>query len=166
MIACLVLLFAAAVGEAKPVWPGFLGGGATPLPADSVPLAWSPTDNVAWKAALPGHGQSSPVIHGDDVFVTAVEGPLQDTYHVLFLSLADGTEPWRHSLPSTAPVKNSLYVSRAAPTPAVDADRVYAFFESGDLVAVNRDGSVSWSRSLSHDYGPFKNEFGLAASVA
>jgi outer membrane protein assembly factor BamB len=162
----LAILLAAAVGEAAPLWPGFLGAGASPAPADSVPLAWSPTENIAWKAALPGHGQSSPVIHGDDVFVTAVEGPLKDTYHVLCLSLADGTERWRHSLPSTAPVKNSLYVSRAAPTPAVDADRIYAFFESGDLVAVNRDGSVAWSRSLSQDYGPFKNEFGLAASVA
>ncbi|MDA1038765.1 MAG: PQQ-binding-like beta-propeller repeat protein [Planctomycetota bacterium] len=57
-------------------------------------------------------------------------------------------------------------MSRAAPTPAVDANRIYAFFESGDLVAVNRDGSVAWSRSLAQDYGPFKNEFGLAASVA
>ena len=162
----LAILLAAAVGKAAPVWPGFLGAGASPPAADSLPLTWSPTENIAWKAALPGHGQSSPVIHGDRVFVTAVEGPMKDTYHVLCLSLADGTERWRYSLPSTAPTKNSLYVSRAAPTPAVDADRVYAFFESGDLVAVNRDGSVAWSRSLSQDYGPFKNEFGLAASVA
>ncbi len=162
----LAMLLAAAVAEAAPQWPGFLGAGATPSAADSLPLTWSPTENIAWKVALPGHGQSSPVIYGDNVFVTAVEGPLKDTYHVLCLSLADGTERWRHSLPSTAPVKNSLYVSRAAPTPAVDTDRTYAFFESGDLVAVKRDGSVGWSRSLSHDYGPFKNEFGLAASVA
>jgi len=166
MAVWLAVLLATAVGADAPAWPGFLGAGAAPIAADSLPLTWSPADNIAWRAALPGHGQSSPVIHGADVFVTAVEGPLKDTCHVLCLSLADGTERWRHSLPSTLPVKNSLYVSRAAPTPAVDADRVYAFFESGDLVAVGRDGRPAWSRSLSREHGPFQNDFGLAASVA
>lgn len=162
----LVLLLAAVAGDVSAAWPGFLGAGADPIAADSLPLSWSPTENVAWKATLPGHGQSSPVIDGDDVFVTAVEGPLKDTYHLICLSLADGREKWRRSIASTAPVKNSLYVSRAAPTPVVDADRVYAFFESGDLVAVDRQGREAWSRSLSRDYGAFENEFGLAASPA
>lgn len=160
-------LLLAAVAEGPPAaWPGFLGAGADPIAADSLPLSWSPTENVAWKAALPGHGQSSPVIDGDDVFVTAVEGPQKDTCHLICLSLADGREKWRRSIASTAPVKNSLYVSRAAPTPVVDADRVYAFFESGDLLAVGRDGREAWSRSLSRDHGAFDNEFGLAASPA
>lgn len=162
----LVPLLAAVAGDPAAAWPGFLGAGADPIAADSLPLSWSPTENVAWKAALPGHGQSSPVIDGDDVFVTAVEGPQKDTCHLICLSLADGREKWRRSIASTAPVKNSLYVSRAAPTPVVDADRVYAFFESGDLLAVGRDGREAWSRSLSRDYGAFDNEFGLAASPA
>lgn len=162
----LALLLAAASGEPPAAWPGFLGAGAGPIAAESLPLSWSPTENVAWKATLPGHGQSSPVIHGDDVFVTAVEGPLKDTCHLICLSLADGREKWRRSIASTAPVKNSLYVSRAAPTPVVDADRVYAFFESGDLLAVDRRGTVVWNRSLSRDSGAFDNEFGLAASPA
>ena len=70
MAVWLAVLLATAVGADAPAWPGFLGAGAAPIAADSLPLTWSPADNIAWRAALPGHGQSSPVIHGADVFVT------------------------------------------------------------------------------------------------
>ncbi len=55
-------------------------------------------------------------------------------------------------------------MSRAAPTPAVDENGVYAFFESGDLIAFDHAGNKLWQRSLSADYGRFQNEFGLGAS--
>jgi outer membrane protein assembly factor BamB len=61
-------------------------------------------------------------------------------------------------------VKTSVYVSKAAPTPVTDGEAVYAFFESGDVVALSLDGKLLWHRSLSKDYGKFQNEFGLAAS--
>ena len=159
----LLLLFLLAT-TTEVSWPAFLGAGATPLGPATLPLRWSPTENVAWQARLPGHGQSSPVVVGDMVFLTAVEGPMKDTCHVLGLALSDGRERWRHSLASSDPVENSLYVSRAAPTPVVDAHGVYAFFESGDLVALAHDGRPRWQRSLSKEYGRFSNRFGLAAS--
>lgn len=130
----VLMLVAAVTGQVS--WPGFLGAGATPPDPATLPLRWSPTENVAWQAALPGHGQSSPVIHGDAIYLTAVEGPLKDTCHVLCLALADGRERWRRSVPSSDPVENSVYVSRAAPTPVVDDRGVVAFFESGDVVSL------------------------------
>lgn len=145
-------------------WPGFLGLDATPLDATAIPLAWSPQNNLAWQSPLPGHGQSSPVIWGDRVFVTSVEGATKETCHVLCLNLADAQQRWRQSLASSDPVKNSLYVSRAAPTPMVDQDRVYVYFESGDVAAFDHDGQQVWRRALSQDYGKFQNEFGLGAS--
>jgi outer membrane protein assembly factor BamB len=160
----VLLLVAAMTGQVS--WPGFLGAGATPLDAASLPLRWSPTENVAWQAPLPGHGQSSPVIHGDAIYLTAVEGPMKDICHVLCLSLADGRERWRRSVPSSDPVESSLYVSRAAPTPVVDDRGVVAFFESGDVVALTPDGEPRWQRSLARDFGRFRNRFGLAASPA
>ena len=37
------------------------------------PLAWSETDNVAWKVEVPGRGTASPIVWGDKVFLlTAV----------------------------------------------------------------------------------------------
>jgi outer membrane protein assembly factor BamB len=158
----LLLSLAGAEGDAR--WPGFLGAGRTEVAAETLPLAWSPEKNIAWKADLPGHGQSSPIVWGERVFVTAVEGPMKDTYHVLAFGLADGKTLWRHSLESSDKVKDSNYVSRAAPTPMTDGRAVYAFFESGDLITLSLDGKELWRRSLSSDYGKFQNEFGLAAS--
>jgi outer membrane protein assembly factor BamB len=145
-------------------WPGFLGGGPVAVAPDSLPLTWSPTENVAWKAPIPGYGQSSPVVWDGTVYVTSVEGAMKDTCHVLAFDLAGGRERWRHSFESSDKVKTSNYVSKAAPTPVADSHGVYAFFESGDVVALSRDGKELWRRSLSRDYGKFQNEFGLAAS--
>ena len=161
----LLLIALAAVGaDAQLNWPGFLGGGEVRLIADSLPLMWSPSENIAWQAALPGHGQSSPVVWNGKVFVTAVEGPMKDTCHVLAFSLDDGRELWKHSFESSDKVKESYFVSRAAPTPVTDGRALYVFFESGDVAALSLDGQPLWQRSLSKDYGKFQNEFGLAAS--
>ena len=39
-----------------------------------VPLEWGETKNVVWKAKLPGVGNSSPIVWGDRVFLTAAKG--------------------------------------------------------------------------------------------
>jgi outer membrane protein assembly factor BamB len=154
----------AAIADSQTNWPGFLGAGQVTVPAGSLPLTWSATDNIAWKAPLPGYGQSSPVVWDGKVFVTTVEGPLKDTCHVTALDLANGKPLWKHSFDSTDKVKTSAFVSKAAPTPVVEARGLFAFFESGDVVGLSHDGQERWRRSLSQDYGKFQNEFGLAAS--
>ena len=160
MISLLTCLL---IGATQAVWPGFLGAGATPVDADAVPRSWSPDDGIAWKVELPGHGQSSPVVWGSQVFVTAVEGPNKEKCHVVALNLSDGKEAWRYTLESTHPMKDSLYISRAAPTPVVDDERIVVFFESGDLVALDHQGAELWKRSLGAEYGKFENQFGLSA---
>lgn len=157
-----LLLLSAFAGD--DVWPSFLGAGATTPSAELVPLTWSPTEGIAWQIPIVGHGQSSPVIWGKRVFVSTVDGPKKDACIVIAVSLIDGSSLWTYSLESTDPVENSVYVSRAAPTPVVDAERLIVFFESGDLVALDHDGKELWKRSLSQDYGKFQNKFGLGAS--
>src|SRR5882672_1559382 len=56
------------------VWPGFRGAGDSHTAARELPLEWADDKNVAWDVALPGYGQSSPVVWRDKVFLTAVEG--------------------------------------------------------------------------------------------
>ena len=159
-----ILLLTALLVFDQPSWPGFLGAGASEVEPASIPLKWSPTENVAWDASLPGHGQSSPVIWGDKVFVTSIEGDNKETCHTLCLSLSDGSILWDHKHTSTSPDPNSVYISRAAPTPVVDGQHVFAFFECGDLVALTHDGKEVWTKSLSKEYGKFVNKFGLSGS--
>lgn len=145
-------------------WPAFLGAGATEVSAESLPLTWSPTENVAWKIDLPGQGQSSPVIWGEHIYVTSIEGTMKDTCHVIAINLSDGSEAWRVSLPSSQPVRSNYFQSRSAPTPACDESGVYAFFETGDLIALDHAGQERWRRSIVEDYGDIESTIGLAAS--
>ena len=53
--------------------PWSVGRGVSTV--DSVPTIWSATRNVAWKAAVPGRGWSSPIVWGDQVIVTSTVSP-------------------------------------------------------------------------------------------
>lgn len=147
-------------------WPAFLGGQQRENVATSLPLTWSTDSGIGWTAELPGHGQSSPVQVGDIVYLTAVEGPNKETNLVLAIDLATGKELWQHEVASSLPVKNNVYTSRAAPTPVADQQGVYAFFESGNIVALDPEGNVRWQRSLIDDYGRYAGRFGLGGSLA
>src|SRR5215216_2328570 len=71
LIAFFVALAAPSVLGAAD-WPQFRGPGGTAV-ADTaaLPVTWSAKDNVAWVTELPGRGWSSPIVHGDRVFVTS-----------------------------------------------------------------------------------------------
>lgn len=151
-------------GDGQPSWPGFLGHGASAIDPATVPVNWSPTENIAWKTKLSGKGQSSPVIFGDLVFVTAIEGTMKDHCHVIALKLTDGSIAWDLKLDPFQPVRSNYFQSRSAPTPVVDENAVYCFFETGNLVAVSHNGEQLWQRSLTDDYGAFESTIGLASS--
>lgn len=162
----LALTVPAVVAAAAPpdAWPAFRGTGDSVTDAKELPLKWSATENVAWTAELPGFGQSSPVVWKDRVFATSVEGEFKDTLHVLCLDLATGKQLWKKTFTGAIKVKTSEYVSKGAPTPVATADRVYALFETGDLIALDHAGKELWTRSLVKDFGPFAGQHGLGTS--
>src|SRR5438445_8048493 len=51
-----------------PAWRGPEGNGRSA--EKTLPLKWSPTENVRWKVPLPGPGNSSPIAWGDRIFLT------------------------------------------------------------------------------------------------
>ncbi len=162
--------FYACFGDESPSmperWPGFLGAGSTPIDPATLPLQWSPTTNVSWQAELTGAGQSSPVIWGDRVFVTTIDGAMKNDCLITAASLSDGTILWSYRTESAQPVRGNYFQSRSAPTPAVDAHHVYAFFETGKLIALTHEGKEAWVRNLPEEFGEFEVRIGLAASVA
>lgn len=163
----IVLLLAAMLG-AEPTpgesWSGFRGDGTSVADAERVPVKWSPTENLAWRVELPGYGQSSPVVWGEKIFVTAIEGEQKEKLLIVALDAKTGAVIWKKEFRATQKGKNNPMMSRAAPTPVVDAAGVYAFFESGDLVALTHHGEVRWERSFVKDYGELKNNHGIGSS--
>ena len=153
---------------AKQDWAGFRNGGNSHVSSDAkLPVKWSPEQGIGWQVELPGYGQSSPVIVGNKVFVTAVEGPNKENNLVVCLDRESGKELWRFLQESTKTGPSNYMFSRAAPSPVVDQDHLFAFFESGDLYAIRtEDGQVAWQSDLKDEIGDLKSRHGLGSSLA
>jgi outer membrane protein assembly factor BamB len=148
------------------VWAGFRGDGSSSTLAADLPLRWSPDRGIAWKVGIPGYGQSSPVIWGESAFVTSVDGAGKESLRVHRVDLAEGKVSWTKSINASMNGRNNPMMARAAPTPVVDADGIYAFFESGDLVAFSHSGADLWRLSLVEMGIEPKNNHGLGCSPA
>ncbi len=56
---------------ASDVWPGFRGLERQGANAKSMsPIEWSGSKNVAWRTEVPGRGHSSPIVYGDNIYLT------------------------------------------------------------------------------------------------
>ena len=147
-------------------WAAFRGDGTSLSSAQHLPTTWSDEKNIAWSAELPGYGQSSPVIWGDRVFVTTMQGEMKNVPTVICVGLDDGKVVWKKEFKATQEIKASDYVTRSSPTPALDEQHCFAFFESGELIATDHDGNIKWERSLVKEYGEFKGNHGIGSSIA
>jgi len=124
-----------------------------------VPLTWSATENVAWKAESPGEGWSSPIVWGDHVFITAaLEGG--ESCRVLALDRKSGTVLWNTEVFRQKTKRIQAKNSDATPTPCTDGERVYAAFGGGGIAALDFAGKVAWT----HQNVRFYSQHGLGAS--
>jgi outer membrane protein assembly factor BamB len=157
--ACAVIGLALAADAAN--WPRFRGPNGDGVAADKdIPVRWTDKD-LAWKVALPGLGNSSPVIWGDRLFIQSSSADGKERY-LLCLSTADGKELWRNSVAGDRArmnAKNSL----ASSTPATDGERVYAYFWDGAAVSLHAfdiKGQPLWK----YDIGKFSSDHGAGSS--
>ena len=166
-------------------WPRFRGSSAGVAADDpALPDTWSATENVAWKAPIPGIGWSSPVVWGDHFFLTTVvnttqqeapkpgfylgdwpASPAPHRWMVYDVDFKSGTIRWQREVSSAPPGRaKHLKNSYASETPVTDGERLYAYFGNAGLYALDFDGKVVWSKPI----GPFKtrNNWGTGASPA
>lgn len=161
----LVLLHAPCRGG--DAWTALHNGGNTSTNVANLPLTWTPANGVAWSVPLPGYGQSAPVVWGGQVYVTSIDGDNKEWCFVRAYEVRTGRRVWEHKFAASTKVKNSYMVSRAAPTPVVDRDGVYALFEGGDLHALTHAGKQRWGVKLFDDADrKFVNGHGYGASPA
>ena len=174
-VVAAILLTTAAASAAD--WPRFRGPGGLGLGESAVPLEWSDEQNLLWKAPLPGPGSSSPVIHGDDVFVTCYSGygvpadrggePAKLARHLLCIDRQTGAEKWRRdvqgALPEDAYEGFLTEHGYASSTPVVDADAVYAFFGKSGVIAFDRAGKELWRVAVGKESS--NRRWGSAASL-
>ncbi len=122
-----------------------------------LPTHWS-AENVAWKTALPGIGQSSPIIWGERMFLTsALENGKERL--VLCVECQSGKILWQHSAWKGQPEKSHVMNGWASASCVTDGEVVVAFFGLGGIHAYTLDGKPLWSRDL----GKFEGPWGTAA---
>ncbi|MFN4259342.1 MAG: PQQ-binding-like beta-propeller repeat protein [Gemmataceae bacterium] len=109
-----------------------------------VPLSWSDTENLLWKTKLPGHGNSSPIVWGDRIFLTAASDGGQQRY-VLCVSARDGKILWQRTAAQDVPLERTHgWNGYASASCAADGERVYAFFGTPGLFCYDFDGNLVW----------------------
>ena len=121
-------------------WPGWRGlrGDGTSLES-KVPTDWDGESgkNIRWKAAIPGAGYSSPVIHGDRVFLTSCDESEQ-TRLLHSVNRQSGKVLWtREVLESPLEGVHKLN-GRASGTPATDGELVFVTFFRTDATSGER----------------------------
>ena len=152
-------------GPADADWTGFRNGGDSTVDGSGLPLAWT---EPAWTVELPAFGHSGPIVWRGTAYVTSVTPDAEEAKDTLWLTairVADGEEFWRQSWPASERLPFNQYTARAAPTPAIDAERLTLFFGTGDLFATDHDGHRLWHRNLSADHGSFAGNHGVGGSV-
>jgi outer membrane protein assembly factor BamB len=172
---CILILLAAQAAE----WPSFRGplGDGHAAPGAVAPVEWSETRHVAWKAALPGRGRSSPVVLGGRILLTSArEGPverkrigsddMQATDRVTLLAVCIDRESgkllWERALKEVdAPEPVHWLNSWATPTPAVEPGRFICDFGGmGTWCLDPETGRTLWERVI-----PLDSQVGPGSSL-
>ena len=117
-------------------WPEFRGSNAQGYSeATNLPLTWSATAGLAWKAAVAGVGWSSPVVIGERIYLTSalpiggVEDPKANrSLHALALDAATGKPVWDVEVFTATSPRMHRKNSHASPTPVFDNGRLYVHF--------------------------------------
>lgn len=161
LVLCALLLSI----TAKADWLNFRGPSASGYDPDAAGVPSELSDaTLAWKASLPGRGLGSAITVGDKVFLTAASGPDQKQLHVLCFNAADGSPVWERRFWATGRTMSHKKTCVAAPTPASDGERVYAFYSSNDVICLDLDGNLLWLRGLTLDYPNASNSLGMSSS--
>jgi outer membrane protein assembly factor BamB len=142
-------------------WPGWRGANSQGIAADRpLPVSWDSMQGIEWRVALPGTGNSSPVVWDDAVLLTAaVDKGDSTTLEILCLDAGDGSLRWQAPI---GPAAGSTHAKNghASATVATDGRRVVAFFGSRGLVCCDMAGNILWQRSL----GEMEHTWGTASS--
>ena len=153
-------------------WPQFRGIRATGIAEGfPVPTTWNVADGrgVAWKTAIPGLGHSSPVVWGDQIFITtSISGqkdaglkvglygdiaPVPDDseheWRVYALDKKSGAITWQHTAVKGVPkIKRHTKATHANSTVATDGQHLVVFFGSEGLYGYDLKGKQLWKKDL------------------
>lgn len=165
VLAVVVMLFSqpsiAGMDGHWPDWRGPTADGRSD--ATGLPLTWSETENIVWKTAIHDDGYSTPVVWGDQIWLTTATEDGRTLYAVC---VDVNTGAIVHDIEVFHPDKpqrinpNNTY---ATPSAVVEEGRVYVHYGTQGTACLNSDtGEVLWRRddlNCDHIQGPVSSPF-------
>ena len=136
--------------EAKNVyWNQFRGpNGDSKSVATDLPIEFSETQNIRWKTAIHDKGWSSPVIWGDQIWLTTGR---EDGTELFAICVDKNSGKIIHDIKVFDVAQPQLEYndlnSHATPTPIVEKDRVYVHFGTYGTACIDtKSGEQLWER--------------------
>jgi outer membrane protein assembly factor BamB len=157
LLCCLstavLLLPGAALAGATAGWPQFRGptgdGHVPSAELSAFPLHWSDTENIKWKTEIPYRGWSTPVVLGNQVWLTTATLDGHE-YYGLCVDAGTGKILFNEKLfacENPEPLGNNVNCY-AAPSPAIEPGRVYLHFGSYGTACLDTGTfRVLWTRT-------------------
>ncbi len=159
LILSLIVTAGTALSANWPAWRGPNGDGVST--EKNLPIKWSPTQNIAWKLALPQWSGATPVIWGDTIFLNVAEAD-GNALSLWAVNRSKGDVLWKKPL-STGNNKQRKQ-NMSSPSPVTDGTTVWVMTGTGFLKAFDFKGNELWMRDIQKDYGRFGLNWGYANS--
>ena len=141
-------------------WPQWRGPTLNGISTEkNLPVHWSTTENVAWKLAMPSRTGATPIIWGNNIFLSVADG---DDVYLWCVDKAQGTPIWKKLVGQGNYKSNKQNMS--SPSPVADASGVYVMTGIGVLKAFDFNGNEVWMRDIQKDYGKIGIYWGYASS--
>jgi outer membrane protein assembly factor BamB len=143
----------------------------------SSPIVWGNQIIVTSQVGdIPGGRRSQPKLARDDPSLAQLENPIggqseaepvleEISLVVEAFNRANGKRLWVYQARAAGEFprlheKHNL----ATPTPVTDGELIYAWFGNGQILALDLEGKLVWTRHLGLDYGSFLNQWGHGSS--
>lgn len=151
----LIVLVGTATSRADD-WPQFRGPNSSGISTSKAPLPvnFSASENVSWSAEI-GDGIGGAVVADGRLFVSGMTA--DGTVSLFAFDAASGKPLWQRDWPTGPLAEIHQTNSHASTTPAADGERVYFYFSTLGLLAVDaRSGADVWKQSLPTPFFVFK----------
>lgn len=140
-------------------WTHFRGSEMNGISEDQdLPMLWNDSTNIIWKTGINGKGWSSPVVYGDQVWLTYAETDGKQMSGIC-IDFNSGKLIYKIELfqPDSVYPKHSVN-TYATPTPCIEDGFVYMNFGTYGTACIDtKNGKVVWKRTdlnCDHVQGP------------
>lgn len=159
VLALVVFAICAPPVSAAEHWNQFRGPtGDGQVTAAELPARWSETNGVAWKTAIHGRAWSSPVVWGDEIWMTSAT---EDGAKLYAICVDTKSGRIKHDITVfeiAEPMFCYPFNSYASPTPVVEAGRLWVHYGSAGTACLDtKTGKTLWVRQdlrCNHYRGP------------